>query len=58
MTNNEKVSRMVKSVATLITAMNSIYEGNLCSAEWIYLKARRETLLDVLGRLERIADEK
>lgn len=56
MTNNDKIKMILERVSNdLIYAGKYIDENKLCSAEWIYAKARRDTLVTVLEEIEHIA---
>lgn len=59
MTNNEKVQKMLESVARLVKdSARALDRSNLSSAEWIYLKAQREAYINTMAIVERIYNEK
>lgn len=59
MTNNEKVSRILDRIVSIVKLYSECLEREgLSSAEWIYWKAKREAALDILKDVENIANRK
>ena len=58
MTNNEKIQKIMEYLCKQISRLDGYRNeaGGLSSAEWLFIKTKRETLLDVLKNVELIAN--
>lgn len=53
MTNNERIQKIKEYLCKQISNLDSRNEaGGLSSAEWLFVKTKRETLLDVLENVK------
>lgn len=59
MTNNDKIKLIIEKVATMTLSVGKYCDETKFnnSAEWIYWKAKYETLLKVLKTIEHITKE-